>query len=243
MLSPTARRTSPGCVPSSVPATRDSCWRSVATPARPAPLTAWYEEATSSRSPNSACNAPRATIMESVVQLGLAMIPRGRIRTACGLTSGTTSGTSGSIRNVPELSTTTAPLAAARGAHCSATSSGTSNMATSTPSKASSVSATTSVSSPRTASLRPAERGEAISRISPQISARWDRIWRMTVPTAPVAPTTASVGRPDLRVRASCRRWAISGRCLRRRLPRRCRSRARTRSARRGRPRARRRRG
>ena len=67
-------------------------------------------------------------------------------------------------------------------------------MATSTPSKASSDRATTSTCSPRTASLRPAERGEAIRRISPQMSACWDRIWSMTVPTAPVAPTTASVG-------------------------------------------------
>ena len=40
-------------------------------------------------------------------------------RGACSaLTSGTTSGTSGSIRNAPELSTTTAPRAAAIGAHC-----------------------------------------------------------------------------------------------------------------------------
>ncbi len=31
--------------------------RSVSTPSRPAPLTAWYEETTSSRSPNSACSA------------------------------------------------------------------------------------------------------------------------------------------------------------------------------------------
>ncbi|MGV9571529.1 hypothetical protein ACWDRX_19040, partial [Streptomyces nigra] len=31
-------------------------------------------------SPNSACSAPRATIMERVVQLGLETIPRGRIR-------------------------------------------------------------------------------------------------------------------------------------------------------------------
>ena len=36
---------------------------------------------------------------------------------ASALTSGTTSGTSGSIRNAPELSTTTAPRAAATGAH------------------------------------------------------------------------------------------------------------------------------
>src|SRR3546814_6711024 len=55
-------------------------------PARPAPLTAWYEEATRARSPNSACSAPSATIMERVVQLGLAMIPRGRFRAAWELT-------------------------------------------------------------------------------------------------------------------------------------------------------------
>ena len=68
-----------GAVPSSVPATRDSCSRSVSTPARPSPLTAWYEETTSSRSPNSACSAPTATIIDRVVQLGLATMPRGRI--------------------------------------------------------------------------------------------------------------------------------------------------------------------
>lgn len=134
--------------------------------------------------------------MERVVQFGLAMIPRGRIRVVCGLTSGTTRGTSGSIRKAPELSTTITPLAAAIGAQCAATSSGTSNIATSTPSRAASLSAATSTSSPRTASLRPAERGEASRRISPQMSACWDRIWSMTRPTAPVAPTTASVGRP-----------------------------------------------
>ena len=39
----------------------------------------------------------------------VAMMPRGRSRAWAGLTSGTTSGTSGSIRNAPELSTTTAP--------------------------------------------------------------------------------------------------------------------------------------
>ncbi|CAM5714795.1 hypothetical protein STENM223S_11726 [Streptomyces tendae] len=238
--SPTARRTSPGWVPSSVPATRDSCRRRVSTPSRPAPLTAWYEETTSSRRPNSACSAPSVTIMDSVVQFGLATMPRGRIRSVCGLTSGTTSGTSGSIRNAPELSTTTTPLAAATGAHCAETSSGTSNMATSTPSRASSLSATTSTSSPRTVSLRPAERGEAIRRISPQTSACWDRIWRMTEPTAPVAPTTASVGLPVRPSRPLPCAADISVRCPRRPRPRRGRSRARRRCARRARPRSRR---
>jgi len=49
------------------------------------------------------------------VQFGLLMMPLGRIRAASGFTSGTTNGTSGSIRNAPELSTATAPRAAAIG--------------------------------------------------------------------------------------------------------------------------------
>ncbi len=85
-----------------------------------------------------------ATISDSVVQFGLAMMPFGRLATFSGLTSGTTSGTSGSIRNAPELSTTTAPRATATGAHCADTSSGTSNMATSMPSKTSALRACTS---------------------------------------------------------------------------------------------------
>lgn len=46
------------------------------------------------------------------MQFGLAMIPFGRTRAACGLTSETTSGTSGSLRQAEELSITTAPWAA-----------------------------------------------------------------------------------------------------------------------------------
>ena len=51
-----------------------------------------------------------------VVQLGLATMPLGRWSRSCGLTSDTTSGTSGSIRQADELSTTVAPAAATRGA-------------------------------------------------------------------------------------------------------------------------------
>ena len=132
--------------------------------------------------------------MESVVQLGLLMIPRGRFFASSGFTSGTTSGTSLSIRKAPELSTATAPRAAAIGAHSAETSSGTSNIATSTPSKASGVSAMTVSSSPRQTSFLPALRAEAMRRISPQTSGRLERMSSMTVPTAPVAPTIARVG-------------------------------------------------
>ena len=63
--------------------------------------------------------------------------PQGRTRACAGLTPGTTSGTSRFARKAPLLSTTTAPRDAATGAHSAATSLGTSNTATSTPSKTS----------------------------------------------------------------------------------------------------------
>ncbi len=84
-------------------------------PACPAPDAAWYDATISSSSPKARCSAPTATISDSVVQFGFAMIPLGRRAASAGLTSGTTSGTSGSIRNAPELSTHTAPRAAATG--------------------------------------------------------------------------------------------------------------------------------
>ncbi len=51
-----------------------------------------------------------------VVQFGFATIPLGITRSASGLTSETTSGTSGSMRHADELSITTAPAAATTGA-------------------------------------------------------------------------------------------------------------------------------
>src|SRR5690625_7968249 len=67
-------------------------------------------------------------------------------------------------------------------------------MATSTPSKTSGAISCTTTSSPRTCSTLPAERAEAIRRISPQTSARVESNSNMTVPTAPVVPTRARVG-------------------------------------------------
>jgi hypothetical protein len=54
-----------------------------------------------------------------VVQLGLATMPLGMSSRAWGLTSDTTSGTSGSMRQADELSTTVAPAAATTGASSS----------------------------------------------------------------------------------------------------------------------------
>ena len=51
-----------------------------------------------------------------VVQLGLAMMPLGRCANMWAFTSGTTRGTSGSIRQAEELSMTVAPACATTGA-------------------------------------------------------------------------------------------------------------------------------
>ena len=66
--------------------------------------------------PASSCSGLSTGIAAIVVQLGLAMIPLCARARSPGLTSATTSGTSGSIRKAEELSTTSAPAAAKRGA-------------------------------------------------------------------------------------------------------------------------------
>ena len=144
--------------------------------------------------PPPACSAPRASIIVRVVQLGLAMIPLGRLRPAPGLTSGTTSGTSGSIRNAPELSTTTAPCAAAIGAHCGRDLVG--------HVEHRDVDAVEDLGGQRLDDdllaadaqqlARGARRGDEAD-LAPDVLA-WERISSITVPTAPVAPTRASVG-------------------------------------------------
>ena len=64
------------------------------------------------RSPASRCSGPSTGMAAMVVQFGLAMMPLGRSAAAWPLTSATTSGTSGSMRQADELSMTTAPAAA-----------------------------------------------------------------------------------------------------------------------------------
>src|SRR5581483_4161667 len=76
---------------------------------RPAPDTAWYVLATSRRNPAATWRGFSTGIAAIVVQFGLATFPFGTRSSACGLTSATTSGTSGSMRQAEELSTTIAP--------------------------------------------------------------------------------------------------------------------------------------
>ena len=78
--------------------------------------TAWYVLAISRTSPASSWSGFSTGIAAIVVQLGLAMMPFGALWISPGLTSLTTSGTSGSIRHADELSITIAPAAANCGA-------------------------------------------------------------------------------------------------------------------------------
>src|SRR5699024_2437267 len=129
---------------------------SASTPARPEPETAWYVATTSRVSPAASCNALSAGIAAIVVQLGLAMIPLGGFCACSGLTSDTTSGTSGSLRQALELSTTTAPAAANLGACSLDIVPPAENRATSIPLSSSSVAAavsSTTTSSPRNGSV------------------------------------------------------------------------------------------
>ena len=72
-----------------------------------------------------------------VEQFGLATIPFGMLFRAWALTSGTTSGTSGSMRQALELSITIAPARAAMGLVSRLTEAGVLDSTMSTPAKAS----------------------------------------------------------------------------------------------------------
>ena len=83
----------------------------------PAPPAAWKEVQTIAVRPKASCSALAGSMTAIVVQFGLATMPLPMWSSASGLTSETTSGTSGSMRHADELSTTSAPAAAKRGAH------------------------------------------------------------------------------------------------------------------------------
>ena len=122
-----------------------------------------------------------------VVQFGLATMPLPMWSSASGLTSDTTSGTSGSMRQADELSTTRAPAAAKRGDHSREVAPPALNSATSKPWIVSSSSGWTTMSP----ICLPAERAEAKGTISSAGKARRSSSASRSVPTAPVAPTDA----------------------------------------------------
>ena len=155
------------------------------------------------RMPAARWSGASATNGTVVVQLGEDTIPRGMSRTSSGFTSAITSGTSGSMRNAADLSTTRAPLSTACGAHSSASGSSTSMTTRSRPSKQPSASTWHTTSPSLNGSARPSERGDAYARSSSTGKARWSRRRSISVPTRPVAPTTPTLmaGAPRARTR------------------------------------------
>src|SRR5438093_2291238 len=168
-----------------------TCSASSRTHLIPIPDTDWYEEVTRNRRPNRLCNGPRGISAVMAVQFPLATMPLWLAR-ASGLISGTTKGTSGSIRKAEELSTHTVPAAAAAGAIRRATVPPAEVRARSIPSNQRSCTPLTVISPPRKASRFPSERGEANATASSRRKFRSSNSCRIVRSTAPVAPTTAT---------------------------------------------------
>ena len=134
-----------------------------------------------------------ATTIWMVVQLGLAMMPRGRFSASSGLHSGTTKGTSASIRNALELSIITAPYFVIVSANSLDVPAPAEVKAMSTPLKSSlCCSSFTSISFPRNVYLRPALREEPNSNSSSIGKFLSSSTRRNSWPTAPLAPTMAT---------------------------------------------------
>src|SRR6266851_6717222 len=101
-----------------------------------------------------------------VEQFGLATIPLGIRDRASALTSGTTSGTSGSMRQALELSTTMAPALAAIGLYSRLIAAGVLERTMSTPANASGRNSSTGCFLPWNSMVLPALRVEARNLIA-----------------------------------------------------------------------------
>src|SRR5437762_11941187 len=141
----------------------------------------------------ASCSGFSATTSWIVEQFGLATMPRWALA-ASPFTSGTTSGTAGSMRNALDLSTTTQPRRTASGANRRDVPLPAENSARSKPSRASAVSSRTSSLPPSNSTCDPAERADANATTSEAGKPRSTRIESTSGPTAPVAPTTATRG-------------------------------------------------
>ena len=136
------------------------------------------------------CNTTTIII---VVQLGLAMIPRGRFSASSALHSGTTKGTSSSIRNAELLSIITQPYLVIVSANSFDVPAPAEVKAISMSLKSSLCWSNFTVSSlPRKVYLLPALRSEPNSTSSSIGKFLWSRILRNSWPTAPEAPTIAT---------------------------------------------------
>ena len=140
------------------------------------------------------CSGLSATTIWIVEQFGLAtMLRLWKPLSAARLTSGTTSGTSGSMRNCEVLSITTQPAAAALGANSAETLAPGENRPMSKPRKSKPArSWTSSVRSSPNETCLPIERSDASATTSSTGNFRSARICSISPPTLPVAPTTAT---------------------------------------------------
>src|SRR5260370_960505 len=139
------------------------CVSSSSMPFCPAPETDWYVETMTRCRPAASCSGFITTTSWMVLQFGLAMMrrPGSACFTVWGFTSGTTSGTSASMRKALELSITTAPARAACGANSRDTEAPGAKSAISTPANESRLSRRTGTSSPRNSSVWPPHRSGA----------------------------------------------------------------------------------
>ena len=128
-----------------------------------------------------------------VVQLGLAIMPRGRVRASAAFTSGTTKGTSSHMRKALELSIITAPCFVMVSANSCDVPPPADVKAMSTSLKSSlCCNSFTSYSLPLKLYLRPALRSEPNNTSSSMGKFRSARMRRNSCPTAPLAPTIAT---------------------------------------------------
>src|SRR5471032_1639265 len=126
----------------------------------------------------------------AAVQFGLAMTPLWWARSP-GFTSGTTSGTLGSMRKAEELSITIAPAALACGMNSQLRVAPALKKAMSMPLNEVGFTSSTVCGLPLNESVLPAERAEASSFREATGKFRRSRTRRISTPTAPVAPTMA----------------------------------------------------
>ena len=143
------------------------------------------------------CSGFSATSIWIVEQFGFATMAPPLRGILAPFTSGTTSGTSGSMRNAALLSTTRQPFDAAMGPHCRATDEPAENSASRAPSKTSGDAASRRTSTPRKRTVPPADRSDATARSERTGKARCSSTRSISWPTAPVAPTsTTSIASP-----------------------------------------------
>ena len=146
------------------------------------------------RTRNLSCSGFSATTSWMVEQFGLATMPRRMRPSASGFTSGTTSGTSGSMRNWLVLSITMHPASAARGAWMAETAAPGLNRPMSQPAKSNRSSACTlSTRLVPNETSWPTDLPEARAAMSDTGKSRSANVLRISRPTAPVAPATATL--------------------------------------------------